>query len=275
MENRSNSRLNAALGIVALIIFGALVYVIVQLTGRPDEARVNQLIEERLAQAPSAELPEEEFNARVERGIQAFIDKQQRAQADRPNQLAQSVPPPNMNDHLYGDPNAPITLIEYSDFECPFCKRFHATAKRLVDESNGQVNWVYRHFPLESHNPLAQKAAEASECAVELGGNEAFWRYTDTYFERTESGGSGFAIEGLAPLAGELGLDQAAFEKCLGSGKYADAVRQQMAGGVQAGITGTPGNILYHRPSGKVLAVHGAQPYQNLTEAVRALSAAQ
>ena len=61
------------------------------------------------------------------------------------------------------NPDAPVTLIEYSDFECPFCKRFHDTAKRLVDASEGQVNWVYRHFPLGFHNPGAQKQAEAAE----------------------------------------------------------------------------------------------------------------
>jgi protein-disulfide isomerase len=275
METKSNALLNAALAIAALIIIGVLVYVVVQLAERPDEARVSQLIEERLAQATDAELSEDEFNARVERGIHAFIEKQQRAQADRPSQLARNVPPPSPEDHVYGDPQAPITLIEYSDFECPFCKRFHATAKQLVDNSNGQVNWVYRHFPLDSHNPLAQKEAEAAECAAELGGNEAFWRYADLVFARTQSGGNGLPTESLAPMAAEIGLNKAAFSQCLESGKYTGKVRRQMAEGTRAGVTGTPGNILYHRESGNVQAVHGAQPYQNLAGAVQALAAQQ
>ena len=189
----------------------------------------------------------------------------------RPNQLAVNVPKPGENDHIYGNPAAMITLIEYSDFECPYCKRFHSTTKQLVDESDGQVNWAYRHFPLAFHNPGAQKQAEASECAAELGGNEMFWRYTDAIYERTRSNGKGFPIENLPPLAAEQGLDQEKFLQCLDSGRHSAKVLQQFAEGQRAGVNGTPGNILYHNRTGKVAAVGGAQPLERLRAAVQRL----
>ena len=163
-------------------------------------------------------------------------------------------------DHLYGSPDAAISLIEYSDFECPFCKRFHGTAKALVDQSDGQVNWIYRHYPLSFHNPGAQKQAEASECAFELGGDEAFWQYTDAIYERTRSGGRGFALDQLTPLAEELGLDTALFQACLDSGKYSARVSEDLQEGSQIGITGTPGNILVNNLTGEVVLKTGAHP---------------
>ena len=270
MDNKNSKTLAIAIVVAAVIVAAAVFYLGTQLAGRPDEARVVALIEERLGQGSASS--DEAFNARVERGIVAFIEKQQRAQAEQPAQLARNVPPPSKDDHTYGNPDAPVTLIEYSDFECPFCKRFHETAKQLVDGSNGQVNWVYRHFPLSSHNPGAQKQAEASECAAELGGNDAFWNYTNAIYERTQSGGQGFPMDRLVPLAAEIGLDKAKFQQCLESGRFAQKVQQQMAEGERAGVTGTPGNILYHKPSGQVIALHGAQPVERFRRAVKALN---
>jgi protein-disulfide isomerase len=268
MESNNSKTVAVAIVLAAVIVGIAVAFLGQQLMSRPDEARVVALIEERLGQANAA-ASDAEFNARVEKGIVAFIEKQQRAQADRPNQLAKNVPPPSPEDHVYGNPDAPISLIEYSDFECPYCQRFHETAKQLVDGSNGQVNWIYRHFPIPSHRGAAPKAA-AAECAAELGGKEAFWRYSDGLFERT---GQGFLkVDQLVPLAGRLGLDKGKFQQCLDSGRFNQKVQAQMRGGERAGVTGTPGNILYHRQSGNVAAMHGAQPLERLYEAVNALS---
>ena len=301
MKVKFNHPLAVAVVIAAVLIAAALAYLGRQLINHPDEARVIALIEERLGQGTSnawsekeisarvekdvaaavekklgqrkdGELSEKDFNARVERGIVAFIDKQRRAEQDRPNQLAKNVPPPSKNDHIYGNPAAAISLIEYSDFECPYCKRFHDTAKQVADGSNGQVNLIYRHFPLEFHNPGAQKQAEASECAAEGGGNDAFWKYTDAIYARTRSNGKGFPIENLVPLAVEIGLDQAVFEQCFGNGKFARKVQQQLAEGQRAGIGGTPGNILFQRATGKTIALHGAQPYERFRDAISSLS---
>lgn len=212
----------------------------------------------------------------IERGIKAFVEKQralasakqQRDSAER----ARNVLPVSQQDHIYGNPQAEITLIEYSDFECPFCKLFHPTAKQLVDRSNGKVNWVYRHFPLAFHNPGAQKQAEASECAGRLGGDKAFWRYADLLYARTTSNGKGFAISALIPLAAEIGLETAPFQQCLDSGEMKTKVELDYQNGIASGVSGTPGNIILHNASGDAVAMAGALPLSRFEAAVNALS---
>lgn len=166
------------------------------------------------------------------------------------------------DDHVRGDRNARLLLIEYSDLECPFCKRFHPTARQIVDEYEGQVAWVYRHFPLDQIHPKADKEAEAIECANELGENDAFWKLTDKIFEVTPSN-NGLNLDDLPRLAGEVGLNQDAFKLCLDSGKYASHVESDYQGGIKAGITGTPGNILLDTKTGKTKLIPGALPFEN------------
>lgn len=263
----SNRGLAASIVIAAIVVAAAVVYLGRQLASRPDEAQVVALIEERL-QRDAATTTDEEFNARVEKGIVAYIAKQQRAQADRPNQLAKNVPAPSKTDHVYGNPDAAVTLIEYSDFECPFCQRFHDTAKQLVDSSGGKLNWVYRHFPIPSHRGAAKKAV-ATECAAELGGNDAFWRYAGGLFRRRSDGF--LPVDQLVPLAKQQGLSEQAFQECLDSDRFDAKIRAEAAGGERAGVTGTPGNILYHNGSGNVVAVHGAQPPEAVLRAIEEL----
>ncbi|PIR97817.1 MAG: hypothetical protein COT89_02815 [Candidatus Colwellbacteria bacterium CG10_big_fil_rev_8_21_14_0_10_42_22] len=93
--------------------------------------------------------------------------------------LSESISP---EDHIRGNVDAPITIIEYSDLECPFCQVVHPTIQSLVSE-NSDVSWVYRHLPLEAIHPSARPLAEGSECAAELGGNDAFWAFLDKVFE--------------------------------------------------------------------------------------------
>lgn len=183
------------------------------------------------------------------------------------------VKPVSKDDHIRGDKNAKITLIEYSDLECPFCQRFHPTVRQLLDEYKGQVNWVYRHFPLSFH-ANAQKEAEASECAAELGGTDAYWKYIDTIFERTTSNGTGFALDKLVPLAKEVGLDEGKFKECLDSGKMAARIQKDFSEGQSAGVDGTPGNILLTK-SGTSVVVPGAVPLEMLKSQVDQLLATE
>ena len=243
-----------------------------------DSSATDRALIQKEVRAELLRLIEEEgaLDAAIERGINAFVEKQRalaRANQQRGStEQARNVRPVSNTDHIYGDPKAAITLVEYSDFECPFCKRFHPTAKQLVDQSGGKVNWVYRHFPLEFHNPGAQKQAEASECAGKLGGNEAFWRYSELIYARTKSNGKGFPISNLVPLAREIGLESDPFKQCLDSGEMTSKVKADYENGVSSGITGTPGNIILHNGSGDAVVMAGALPLLKLQEAVNALS---
>lgn len=185
---------------------------------------------------------------------------------------ADNVPKISEKDHIKGNKNAQIAMIEYSDMECPFCKSFHPTVQQALDSYNGKVMWVYRHFPLSFH-ANAQKEAEASECANELGGNDAFWKYTDAVYARTTSNGTGFALDKLVPLAKELGLNETKFKECLDSGKYTKTVADEQTGGQAAGISGTPGTILLNVKTGKTQLVSGAMPFASLKSSIDSMLA--
>lgn len=183
------------------------------------------------------------------------------------------VPEVTDSDHIRGNKDAKVTFIEYSDFECPFCKRFEPTMQQMTKEYGDRVRIVYRHFPLSFH-ANAQKEDEASECASDLGGNDAFWKYHDAILERTTSNGTGFALDALVPLAKEIGLDETKFKDCLDSGKFAQHVKDDMSGGSAAGVTGTPGSILIDA-AGNSQLLFGAIPYATIKSAIDAALAAK
>lgn len=176
-----------------------------------------------------------------------------------PQGATAEVPKVTQRDHVRGNRQAKLALIEYSDLECPFCKSFHPTMQQVLQTYGDKVMWVYRHFPLSFH-ANAQKEAEAAECAYDQGTDTAFWKYIDAIYERTTSNGTGFALDKLVPLAGELGLDQTKFKQCLDSGKFTKYVTDDAAGGARAGVNGTPGNIVLNTASGQTQTIPGAVP---------------
>ncbi len=174
------------------------------------------------------------------------------------------------DDHFRGgDRNAKIALVEYSDFECPFCKRFHGTPEEIIAKnSKTSTVWVYRHYPLPFHED-AQPAAEASECVAQQAGEEGFWKFTDTYFERTTSGGTGYARDQWAGLAEESGAkDKAAFEACLANGTFTANVNAEKATGDAIGVSGTPGTIVLNTKTGKAKLISGAYPVETFMTAI-------
>ena len=151
-------------------------------------------------------------------------------------------------DHVLGNPNAEVVIVEYSDLECPFCRVFHQTLTRIMEEygKGGSVAWVYRHFPLAQLHTKAAREAEATECAAELGGNLAFWKYINRIFEVTPSN-DGLDLAKLPAIAAEVGLDRKAFEACLTSGRHASRVESEYTEATSAGGRGTPFNVLLLR----------------------------
>lgn len=176
-----------------------------------------------------------------------------------------NIPAVTDNDHIRGAKDAKLTWIEYSDLECPFCQRIHPDLQKLLSEYDGQVRWVYRHFPIASLHSKAPKEAEAAECAAELGGNDAFWKFVDRLFEVTPAN-DGLDLKQLPQIAADVGLNRSAFQTCLDSGKYADRVQADLDGGSGAGVSGTPGNFLLD-DKGNAWIISGAQPY-NVIKAV-------
>lgn len=290
MKTEALNKLALTAVAAAVVVAGVALLVALRLSYRPDETRVLQLIDERLAQTQRAAAPLDEarvialieerlprgkraglsdpaLDARIEKGITAFVEKQQRAAQERPRQLAQAVRPPEKDDHVRGNPDAPVTLIEYSDFECPFCKRFHATAKQVVNESNGQVKWIYRHFPIDELHSKARKEAAASECAAELGGNDAFWKFADRFYELTPSNNRTDVDTVLPRIAREIGLDEKRFAACLASGRHDRRIEADRQNAVNSGGNGTPWSIVVSK-RGKKYPLSGAQPYAAVKQLV-------
>ncbi|MFZ5509730.1 MAG: DsbA family protein [Pseudomonadota bacterium] len=213
----------------------------------------------------------------VERALGRLAQKQQETQrqqqlaaqakaAERARSARKVVPG---RDHIRGNAAADVSLIEYSDFECPFCKRFHPTPGAALQRHAGRVNWVWRHFPLGFHDPAARREAIASECAAKLGGNEVFWKYADAVFAHTRSNGQGLA-EGKseAALAEELGIGRDAFARCFTDPGIARRVDEDIAEGNTVGVSGTPATIVRNNRSGESVWVVGAQPAEALDAAI-------
>jgi protein-disulfide isomerase len=158
-------------------------------------------------------------------------------------------------DPVRGRDDAPIELVEFSDFDCPYCRRATETIDLLMEQFAGQIRFVYKDYPLPSH-PDAFKAAEAGNCAHEQG---RFWELHDTMFASQGSLG----VEELKGYAADLGLDTAAFDACLDSGRHAAAVNRDVRIGMSYGVSSTPTLFLNGR------AVLGAAPYETFVEIVR------
>jgi protein-disulfide isomerase len=163
------------------------------------------------------------------------------------------------DDAIKGDKNAPVTIIEFSDYECPFCARFYSDTLSQIDEKyikTGKVKFVYRDFPLGFHQN-AQKAAEAAECAGEQG---KYYEMHDLLFEKGVQGG----VASFKQYAKQIGLDTGKFDTCLDSGAMAGEIRKDMSDGQKAGVQGTPGFLV----NGQLIS--GAQPFAVFEQVIEA-----
>ncbi len=175
-------------------------------------------------------------------------------------------------EHIFGNPSAPVKIVEYSDLECPFCKQFHVTMRQIMnDYKDGQIAWVYRQLPLDSLHSKARREAEASECAAKLGGNDKFWEFINRVFEITPSN-NGLDLSLLPEIADYVGLNRKDFENCLNSGEFKKTIDNSIAEATAAGAQGTPYSIVLG-PNGQQIVVNGAQPYAFVKQAVDSILA--
>ncbi len=162
------------------------------------------------------------------------------------------------DDIILGNPQAPVTVIEFGDYQCPFCGRFFTDAEKQVRDNyvaTGKVRMVYRDFPLDNLHPFARPAAEAAECARDQG---QYWAYHDLLFTRQDQ----LPTLNFVSLAKELGLDDAAFKTCVDTKKYAKEVETDYQDGLKVGVSGTPTAFV----NGKMLS--GALPYETFKSAI-------
>ena len=206
-----------------------------------------------------------QLSAIAEKGIDtgeadkpAAAPQPQQPQGQQPQQLPVADVDAD-DDPMKGKANAPIEIIEFSDFQCPFCSRFYTQTlpqiqKEYID--TGKAKLVYRDFPLSFH-PEAQKASEASECAEDQG---KFWEMHDKLYENQGS----LSSDSYKAWAAEMGMDSSEFDDCLDSGKYAQEVQDDMNDGRAAGVSGTPSFFI----NGKKLV--GAHPFETFKQVLDA-----
>ena len=132
-----------------------------------------------------------------------------------------------------GPANAPVTIVEFSDFECPFCKRAHPTLTQLLKDYPGKVKLVYRDFPLESIHPQARRSAEAARCAEDQG---KFWDYYDVLFSESPK----LSPDDLKRYAAQVGMDVKKFDECVAAGVHKATVQRDLDEGTRLGVNGTP-----------------------------------
>ncbi len=185
-------------------------------------------------------------------------------------------------DHILGNPNAPIKLIEYSDLSCPYCKLFNPTLTQIMDMygPTGKVAWVYRHFPLfkpvngEIPHPNSLMQSEALECAAQLGGNKAFFDFEKKWFDAFPTDGANRnavldrqVIDGIAR---EIGIDPVSFNDCMSTGRFKGKIDKAYEDGLRAGISGTPFTVVI-TPSGNKIPLIGIQTYSTLKATIDTL----
>lgn len=177
-------------------------------------------------------------------------------------------------DHILGNPNAPIKLVEYMDLECPHCKIFNTTMQQVMqyyDQAKpGMIAWVERPFPLAQIHSKAPEEAQAAECAAAQGGDAEYYKYIDEIFAVTPSD-NGLDLAQLPAIAQKDGLDVTKFNQCVSSGQFAKRVQDSYNEAIKAGGQGTPYTLIMVGTDS--VALSGDQPYDSMRAAIDAVLA--
>jgi len=180
--------------------------------------------------------------------------------------IKKNIPPVTAADHIIGDINAPVKIVEYLDLECPFCKQFDGTMQQIMAAYPGKVAWVLRNFPLQQLHPNAPKLALAAECVASLGGNDDYWKFKDSIFTQAPIN-TFFDMTKLTSTAEGVGVDGKAFDSCVAAGTFEDKITGEFNDAIAAGAQGTPFSVLI-APDGTQIPIPGSQPYDQVKQAI-------
>ena len=211
------------------------------------------------------------LDAAIDRGIQRHIQRQiearkkeQETLQKRRQQAARNARPVDVNrDRIFGNVNAEVSVIVYTDFECPFCKRFAGVPEQAISKFDGKANLVFRHYPLEFHGANAKRGAYYAECVGRQSGSGAFFTFSNEWFRQTVSNGKGLpqGDQQIREIALKAGVkDLAALDTCAKDPTVAQMVKDDIADGTRSGISGTPGIIVRNNKTGTSLSITGAVP---------------
>ena len=202
-----------------------------------------------------------------------------------PSKILENTPPPQVttqgpsqlpkiissdDDPIRGNPDAKFTIVEFSDFQCPFCAKFHSETLPLLMENyidNGKVNLVFRDFPIESIHPNAVPASHAAECADDQG---KFWEMHDMIFENQRNWQNVEVLQSVdlfKKYAIEIGIDADEFDSCMSSAKHIDEIKKDLQDGQAYGVTGTPGFFVGNEDVGFTKII-GAQPFSSFQRVI-------
>lgn len=195
-------------------------------------------------------------------------EKEVGAPAAQPTNSNIVIAPVTDDDWYKGNKNAQVTIVEFSDPECPFCKRFHDTMNQVIETYSDSVKWVYRHAPLDSLHRKARREAMALECAGDLAGNEGFWNYADALYEKTPSNDR-LPDSELFTIAKDTGINVTTFTDCLESEKFAANVQTDLTDAENAGLRGTPYSVLLI--GDQKIPISGAQPFEQIVQIIQSV----
>jgi protein-disulfide isomerase len=167
-----------------------------------------------------------------------------------------NIPAPSSSDHIVGSPTAPIVMVEYSDFQCPYCQMIYPSLKQIQSTSGGQIAWVMREFPLYQIHPNAMPAANAAECINEQLGSSGFWKFADDDFNNQANIGAAF----FTAEAQKLGVDLTKYNSCISNSTYLSKIQAETADAENNGGNGTPFTVVINTKTGKQYPISGALP---------------
>jgi protein-disulfide isomerase len=227
---------------------------------------------------------QQELQSSIRKGIESYVAErsgqgqgQQQGQANRQSQ-SQGAQTTSVSlddtDAIRGNADAAVSIIEYSDYECPYCKRMHrsGTVEQVVDASGGQVNATLRHFPLSMHGEIAKQEAIMAECVQMEAGDEAFWAVTDAIFQRTAGGGKGVSKPLDEFAADTTDVSASAIRSCVQEGEAKRRVRSDIQDGREKGVKSTPSLIVYNHETDQARPMRGAVGADRLRRAIQAVS---